>query len=179
MTYRVQSFWENWWLLFLHSIASIVKAECACASLIFTSLTVCVDPKNLNGFLLLALLISWRTLFTILQHPYFYLHFYNHQILQATPYRYCPHLYRIWRYYLLPVVSYRGKQSKIPLPRASGGISRECFNPVSRNFTCIENKWSHNPARNGINSSFPTAAKNAVNYHRKVRKRVRIAEKFV
>ena len=39
--------------LFFHSIASLVMAECACASLIFTSFTdvpslVCVEPKYLN-----------------------------------------------------------------------------------------------------------------------------------
>ena len=39
--------------LFFRSIASLVMAECACVSLIFTSFTdvsylVCVDPKYLN-----------------------------------------------------------------------------------------------------------------------------------
>ena len=41
--------------LFFHSIASLVMAECACASLIFTSFTdvpslVCVEPKHLNWY---------------------------------------------------------------------------------------------------------------------------------
>ena len=40
-------------VLFFHSIASLVVAECACASLILTSFIdvlplVCVDPRYLN-----------------------------------------------------------------------------------------------------------------------------------
>ena len=41
--------------LFFHSIASLVMAKCACASLIFTLFIdvpslVCVDPRYLNWF---------------------------------------------------------------------------------------------------------------------------------
>ena len=49
--------------LFFHSTASLVVAECACASLIVTSFTdvpslVCVEPKYLAKYFLRRLSIS-------------------------------------------------------------------------------------------------------------------------
>ena len=54
--------------------------------------------------------------------------------IQGYPYRHCLQNYQIWRHCLLSVERYSEKLSKMPLPTAAGGISRERFKLGPQNF---------------------------------------------